>query len=97
MREAVIELSEPQPFLCEYKCIARTQGGEEGEFAVWMGGRVDWMIGDSVSSTFQLTEAESWERFASPAIGRNKKQDFVRSAISHEPFDLITMTGLGMP
>lgn len=73
LREAVIKLSEPQPYLCEYKCIARTQGGEEGEFAAWMGGRVDWMIGDSVTS---------------PTNGRDKKQDFVRSASSHEPFDL---------
>jgi len=88
LREAVIELSEPQPYLCEYKCTGRTQGGEGGEFAVWMEGRLEWMIGDSVASTLQLTEVDLWERFTSPDIGRNQKQDFVRSASSHEPFDL---------
>ncbi|MFC1574726.1 hypothetical protein ACFL3Z_01460 [Gemmatimonadota bacterium] len=88
LRDASIDLSEPQPYICGYKCIATTEGGEKGEHADWVGGRLEWMIGDSTVYTFPLDTEELWNRFGGPSIGRNQKRNFVRSVSSQEPFDL---------
>ncbi len=88
LRDAWIDLSQEQPYLCEYKCIATTEGGERGENADWVSGRIVWMIGDSTVFTYPLEREDLFDRFGALSIGRNQSQVFVRSASSHEPFDL---------
>lgn len=88
LRSATIDLTDEQPYFCEYKAIARSEGGEKGEFAEWIGGRLDWMVGDSVIYSFNLSATELFDRFGDGSIGRNRKQNFVRTATGTDPYDL---------
>jgi len=88
LRSADIDLADEQPYICEYKCVARTEGGEKGEFADWLGGKLEWVVNDSVVHTFNLSAAELLDRFGDGTIGRNQKQSFVRSAAAADPYDL---------
>jgi hypothetical protein len=88
LRSAEIDLTDDQPYICEYKCIAKSEGGEKGEYADWLGGRLEWIVDDSVMHTFNLSAAELLDRFGDGSIGRNQKQSFVRSASSADPYDL---------
>jgi hypothetical protein len=87
-RDALIDLSDIQPYLCEYKCIARAEGGEKGEYAEWVSGRLDWLVGDSITYSYALGKTELLDRFGDLNMGRNKRRTFVRSATGDEPFDL---------
>jgi hypothetical protein len=89
LRESVIDLTDEQPYICEYKCTARSRGGEGGEYADWVSGAVRWMIGDSVVFSYGLDAGALMDRFGDVTIGRNKTQNFVRSATSHEPYELL--------
>ena len=88
VRSAEIDLTDEQPYICEYKCVAQTEGGEKGEYADWLGGKLEWIVDDSVEFTFNLSAAELLDRFGDGTIGRNQKQSFVRSASSPDPYDL---------
>lgn len=87
-RSADIDLNDDQPYICEYKCVARTEGGEKGEYADWLGGKLQWTVNDSVVHTFNLSAADLLDRFGDGTIGRNQKQSFVRSASGTDPYDL---------
>ena len=87
-RSAIIDLTDEQPYLCDYKAVAQSEGGEKGEYAEWIGGRLDWLVEDSVIFSFHLTAADLLDRLGDATIGRNKKQNFVRSASSTDPYDL---------
>ena len=88
LRSAEIDLTDEQPYICEYKCLAKTEGGEKGEYADWLGGKLQWIVSDSVIHTFNLSAAELLDRFNDGTIGRNQKQSFVRSASGTDPYDL---------
>lgn len=88
LRSATIDLSDEQPYFCDYKAIAKSEGGEKGEFAEWIGGRLDWMVGDSVAYSLPLSAAELFDRLGDVSIGRNKKQNFVRTATGTDPYDI---------
>lgn len=88
VRSAEIDFTDDQPYICEYKCVAQTEGGEKGEYADWLGGKLEWMIGDSVVHTFNLSAAELMDRLGDATIGRNQKQNFIRSASGTDPYDL---------
>jgi hypothetical protein len=88
LRSAIIDFTDDQPYLCEYKAIAQTEGGESGEFADWLGGRLDWLEGDSTIFSYSLSVDDLLDRFGDVTIGRNKKQNFIRSAAGSDPYDL---------
>jgi hypothetical protein len=88
VRSAEIDFADDQPYLCEYKCVARTEGGEKGEYADWLGGRLEWLVNDSVIHTFNLSAVELLNRFGDGTIGKDKKQNFIRSASGTEDYDL---------
>jgi hypothetical protein len=93
-RSAEIDLTDEQPYICEYKAIAKTEGGEKGEYAEWLGGRLDWIVKDSVVYRFNLSAAELLDRFGRTTIGRNTRQNFIRSASGVDPYDLqLTLVG----